>query len=346
MIRIVIAEDSPTAKELMVSYLEREKDFTVVGVAENGIEAVKMVAEKRPDIVLMDINMPRMGGFEATRKIMENTPTPILLVSASWNIDDVKIILKSMDTGALGIFEKPRAPGHPEFKKLLDELITNIRIMSQVQVVRRWNHEKQAEVYKKPLPINICDRSYKAIVIGASTGGPPVLSAILKELPVDYPLPILAVQHMAKNFAKGFIEWLNGICLLNVKEAVDGEIIKSGNIYIGTDGRHMTIEQNRIKYIPPAKEDMFAPSVSKLFSSAATSYGKETLAILLSGMGRDGAMETTLLKDLGAVTIAQDEESSVVFGMAKEAIRLGGISSVLSLDGIKQTLLKLKNCKG
>jgi len=168
LIRAVLAEDSLTAAELIVNYLDKQDDITVVGVAKNGIEAVKMTADKKPDIVLMDINMPKMDGFEATREIMQSTPTPIILQTASWKIEEVKKILKSMDTGALGVFEKPRGPGDPEFRSQLDEIIESIRVLSQVKVFRRWNRLNPKTQYTKPLPIKICERRYKAVVIGAS----------------------------------------------------------------------------------------------------------------------------------------------------------------------------------
>jgi two-component system chemotaxis response regulator CheB len=341
MIRVLVVEDSPTSRLLLINYLDAEIDIEVIAAAENGLEAVRKTEELKPDIIVMDINMPKMNGFEATQKIMEENPTPILLVSSDWNMSDVKIALKSMGIGALGALEKPTGPGYPKFKKHLDDLIEHIRIMSQIKVVRRWKKKSSKDVYNNVKQVNISNRVCKIIVIGASTGGPPVLSEILRELPADYPMPILIVQHMSDGFMDHFISWLNGHCLINVKKAVNGEIIKPGNIYFGSEEHHITIDRGRIKFSLPIVGDTFVPSVSRLFSSVAENYAKETVAIILSGMGRDGAIETKMLKDRGALTIAQDEASSVVFGMAKEAIKLDAIDMILSPQEIKEALLKL-----
>lgn len=341
IIHVLVVEDSPTSRQLLVNYLNAEEGIEVVGAVEDGLEAVKIVPELKPDIIVMDINMPNMNGFEATKEIMQENPTPILLVSSEWNIDDAKTAIKNMGIGALAALEKPTGPGHPDFRKHLEDLIEHVRVLSQVKVVRRLKQRESKNVYKKVEAVNFRDRTYDMVVIGASTGGPPILSEILKELPADYPLPILVVQHMSNGFMEHFVEWLNGQCLLHVKKAVDGEIIKPGNIYFGSEGNHMTIDRGRIKFLKPVAGEMFVPSVSKLFSSAAAYGAKETVAVILSGMGRDGAVEMKMLKDRGALTIAQDEASSTVFGMPKEAINLGGIDMILSPQGIRKILLKL-----
>jgi two-component system chemotaxis response regulator CheB len=340
IIRVLIVEDSQTISQMLVKYIGDEEDIEVVGVAANGEEAVKIVPKLKPDIIVMDINMPIMNGFEATKRIMQEYPIPILLITSSWDIGDVKVSLKSMGIGALAVLEKPKGIGAPEFKQQMNELILHVRLLSEIKVVRRWKEKRALNTLQKLEAASISKKSFKVVVIGASTGGPPVLSEILEELPSDYPLPILVVQHMSKGFIDNFVEWMREHCLINIKIAQNGERLKSGNVYFGADGQHLTIDKGKVKFCNPVEGDMFVPSVSKLFASAADYFPEETVAILLSGMGRDGAQEMRVLKDKGAFTIVQDEMSSVVFGMAKEAINLGGVDVVLSSREIKATLEK------
>lgn len=341
MIRVLVVDDSPTVRHLLVNYLESEPDIKVVATAKDGLEAVKIVPEIKPDIIVMDINMPNMNGFEATKKIMESHPTPILLISADWNMDDVRIALKSMGIGALGALEKPKGPGHDNAQETIDDLIDHIKILSQIKVIRRSKETDTEMSDKKPVPLHVENKIYKTVLIGASTGGPPVINDILKDLPADYPLPILIVQHMTHGFTENFIHWLNANCLLHVKQAVDGEMMQHGYVYFSVDGQHITINHGRIRFTPPQVGELFVPSVSKLFASAVGYDARQTIAIILTGMGRDGAAEMKMLRDSGALTIAQDEKSSIVFGMPKEAINLGAVELILSPAQIKDTLLKL-----
>ncbi len=340
MIRVLIVDDSHTTNQLLARYIGAEGDMEVVGIAFNGLEAIEKVSQLKPDIVVMDVSMPVMNGFEATKEIMQENPTPILLISSVWNLTDIKIALKGMGIGALSALEKPRGVGHPDFRRQMDDLIEHVRLLSKIKAIRRFKDTKEMEVLQKLESAGIDERAFKLVVIGASTGGPPVLSEILEELPLDYPLPILVVQHMSKGFMENFVSWLRVHCVLNVKIAVDGELLQGGNVYFGEDSHHLTIENGRVKFRSEEPGDAFVPSASKLFSSAAGYRPKETVAIILTGMGKDGASEMKLLNERGAFTIAQNAESSVVFGMAQEAIKLGGVDIVLSPKEIKEVLHK------
>ena len=345
IIRVLLVEDSKTSTQLLTKYLNAEQDIEVVASVTDGLEAAKIVPKIKPDIILMDINLPIMNGFEATKEIMRENPTPILLISSEWNLEDVKVVLKDMGVGALAALDKPRGPADPAFRKNMDDLICHVRLLSQISVVRRLEQKKSSTIHKRAETTSVTANKFKLVAIGASTGGPPVLREILKDLPADYPLPILVVQHMSGGFIDNFVEWMNGQCLLNVKKGVDGEKILPGNIYFGSDGHHIEVYGGKIKLSIPQAEEMFVPSVCKLFSSASEFYPKETVAIILSGMGKDGSAATKRLKENGALTIAQNEASSVVFGMAKEAIRLDGITITLSPQEIKELLLKLSDVK-
>jgi two-component system chemotaxis response regulator CheB len=345
MIRVLVVEDSPTSRQLLVNYLDKEADIEVIGMAEDGLEATLKVAQLRPDIIVMDVNMPKMNGFQATKEIMEENPTPILLVSSEWNLEDMKAALKSMGIGALAALEKPRGIGDPNFRANFEDLLLHVRLLSQVKVIRRLKQKEFKKELKQIESLPIAHRKFKIIVIGASTGGPPVLKEILGELPADYPLPILVVQHMSYGFMDQFVEWLGTMCKLRIKKGVEGELVLPGTVYFASEGYDMTINQGRIKLYEPLKGELFVPSVSRLFSSVAKYDAKETVAIILTGMGRDGAFELKELKDRGALTIVQNEESSVVFGMPKEAIALDGVTRVLSPLAIKEMLLKLVDPK-
>lgn len=344
MIRLLIVDDSSTAREMLVYSIASEPDIEVVGVAEDGEEAIAMAKKVKPDIIIMDINMPRLNGYEAAKIIMQNNPIPILLMSATWDINEVAKILESMHIGVLGVYEKPYGPGHPKYKELYGKIVADIRVMSDVKVIRRWDHNHFESKFK-PLQEIECADECRFVMIGSSTGGPPILHTILKALPADYPLPILVAQHMSREFIDTFIEWLNEQCAVNVKKAENGEIISAGFVYVAPASYHLTLQNNKIRLLKADADDLYVPSVTKLFSSVTQQNAREAVAILLSGMGDDGAEAITKLKHSGGVTIAQNAETSVVFGMANEAIKKGGIEYILSPQGIAELLLSMKIVK-
>lgn len=333
----MIVEDSATTRELLVYALAAEHDIEIVAVAEDGAEAVASVAKVRPDIILMDINMPRLNGYEASRKIMEEHPLPILLMTGTWELREVEKIIESMHIGVVGAYEKPYGPGHPRYKELYEKILAGIRVMSDVKVVRRWKPSFDS----KSGNFDIETKKPAFILIGSSTGGPPVLHIILKGLPADYPLPILVAQHMSSEFIESFVQWLNFECALNVKIAQEGEKISGGKVYVAPAEYHLSLDNNRIKLSRGETGELFIPSVSKLFSSVRLCDAPNAVAVLLSGMGNDGADATVELRKGGAITIGQNEATSVVFGMVKEAVKEGGIEFLLPPQGILELLLKI-----
>lgn len=343
MIRVMIVEDSATVREMLVYLFASEPDIEVAGIAKDGEEAVAIVSKLKPDIILMDINMPHLNGYEAAQKIMETNPTPILLMSATWDINEIEKIVKSMHIGVLGVYEKPYGPSHPRFQELYNKILLDLRLMSDVKVVRRWNHTDNSKKSDfKSIQQRECAKPCSFVVIGSSTGGPPVLHDILKALPRDYPLPILIAQHMSGEFIESFTQWLNGECALNIKKAQEGEKISAGNVYIAPAKYHLALKSDRITLIEAQEKELSVPSISKLFSSVLQGNPSQAVAILLSGMGSDGSDEMKKLKDAGAITIGQNEATSVVFGMANEAIKMGGIEFVLSPEGITELLLSMQ----
>ncbi|MCK4359954.1 MAG: chemotaxis response regulator protein-glutamate methylesterase [Candidatus Cloacimonetes bacterium] len=349
MIRVLVVEDSPVVQEFLVHILSSDPDIWVIGTANNGEEALEAVKRKKPDIITMDINMPKMNGLEATRKIMESLPTPIVIVSGSWDTKEVATTFRAMEAGALAIVPRPMGIGHPDYEATAKELIQTVKLMSEVKVVRRWpRRQLEAVVPTVTPPVEVEPKRIKAkiriVAIGASTGGPIALQTILSGLPKDFPAPVLIVQHIAEGFVQGLVEWLDQTSNMPVYVATHGEYILPGHIYIAPDKFHISVKTGgRIALSKGECENGLRPSVSYLFRSIANVYGQNAAAVLLTGMGKDGAKELKLLKEKGAVTIAQDKESSVVHGMPGEAIRLGAATYILSPEKIPAMFIKMMN---
>ncbi len=345
LIRVLVVDDSIVARELLVYLLNGDPQLLVVGVAADGQQAVESAARLLPDVITMDIHLPRMDGFAATRKIMETCPTRIVMVTASSVPHEVAESFRALESGALTVLAKPLGPGHPNHQAAAAELIQAVKLMAEVKVVRRWARLRTtaAPPLKRSEAATMTDiGNIRMVAIGASTGGPIALQAILSRLAPDFAVPILIVQHISPGFAGGFIEWLARASAFRVKAAVHGECALPGVAYVAPDGVHMTILANgSIALSEHAPEYGLRPSVSSLFRSVASAFGAHAVGVLLTGMGRDGAQELKLLQDGGAVTIAQDKESSVIFGMPGEAVKLDAAKYVLPPEGIALALNRL-----
>ena len=344
-IKVLVVEDSAVTRELLVHILNSDPDIRVTAAVGNGQEAVKAVARDKPDLITMDVHMPGMDGFQTTRAIMEIDPVPIIIVTASFDMRQLEISFQAIEAGALAVLEKPQGVGHQDHERQAKELLEKVKLMSEVRVVRRWGRSQGKHqlsdlegspcITSQYIPIHI-------VAIGASTGGPPVIQKILSELPKDFTPPILIVQHMAEGFILGFSEWLGQSSALPVHVALHGSIAHPGNVYIAPDHNQMRIDVNgRILCVADSPEQGLRPSVSCLFRSVAEVFGKNAIGVLLTGMGNDGAVELKLMKSHGAVTIAQDEKSSAVFGMPGEAVRLDAARYILPADSIAAVLASL-----
>jgi len=343
MIKVLVVEDSPVVCELLTHILNSDPDIRVIGTAENGEEAIEVAERHRPDLVTMDVHMPKMDGFKATRIIMETNPVPIVIVTGSTSMIEMENSFRAIEAGALTVIKKPVGVGHPDHEAHAKELITTVKLMSEVKVVRRWRglSRKEPGVYIEA-PVEITSTDIRVVAIGASTGGPPVIQQILSGLPKEFPAPVLIVQHMAAGFFQGFAEWLSQTSSLPVHLAIDGSRILSGNVYIAPENVQMKVGINgRLSCVDDIPENGLRPSVSCLFRSVADVFGKNAMGILLTGMGKDGAEQLKLMRGKGAVTIAQDEESSVIFGMPGEAVKLDAAKYVLPPTGIIDLLGQL-----
>lgn len=344
MIKVLIVEDSPVAREFLTYILSSDPALQVVGIARNGAEALEAVKQFRPDVITMDIHMPIMDGFEATRRIMETMPTPIVIVSGSTGITEVASTFRAMEAGALAVVRRPPGMNHDAFEEGTQELIRTVKLMSEIKVVRRISRIAKNGIPTPPSAPQIAktDSRIRAIAIGASTGGPPVLLKILSALPGDLPVPILIVQHIALGFGLEFTEWLSGASRFPVHIATHGKALLPGHAYVPPDNLHMGLTNDlhiTLSNNPP--ENGLRPSVAYLFRSVAQALGPAAVGVLLTGMGKDGADELKLMKDSGAITIAQDFESSVVHGMPGEAIKIGAATHILPPEGIVTMLAAL-----
>jgi two-component system chemotaxis response regulator CheB len=337
-ISVLVVDDSTVLRLLLVHLLDSDPQIQVIAAVKDGQEAVDFVRDNKPDVIVMDVHMPQLDGFEATRRIMEIQPVPIIICTATMNPGEVATTFRMMEAGAVACVEKPVAREHPDFEPLAANLLQTVKLMSEVKVVRRWPRSR-SPIPNRGTGGDPLSEGARLIGIGASTGGPPVLQTILAALPKDFPASILVVQHIAQGFLPGLVEWLNQTSGLQVKIASHGTEPLAGHVYLAPDDFHMGVGVNRrILLTREEPEGNLRPAVAYLFRSLAEVCGNGSIGVLLTGMGKDGAEELKLMKDKGGITIAQDRESSAVHGMPGEAIKLGGATHVLSADKIADVL--------
>ncbi|NEO39218.1 MAG: chemotaxis-specific protein-glutamate methyltransferase CheB [Moorea sp. SIOASIH] len=369
-IRVLLVEDSPIALVVLKRILNSSEQIEVVGEAGTGLEALNLIPKVQPDVICTDLHMPQMNGLELTSEVMALYPRPILVVSVSVQQEDTEQIFQLLDAGAVDILPKPSAGMTTDNQLLQQQLINKIKILSGVKVFTKnrksiLGTEKQGSSGKGELPemdystnqnqiggvshtanLAAFSSNYyskpRVVVIGASTGGPQALNEIFTQLPSNFPLPVICVQHISLGFLQGFIDWLANSCPLPVQIAQPGDMPKPGRIYFPPEQQHLELDA-RGRFICSDSEPLegHRPSVTVTFKSVAKFYGKATVGILLTGMGRDGATGMEAIAEVGGLTIAQDETTSLVFGMPKEAIALGVVKQVLPIGAIAPRLLEL-----
>jgi two-component system chemotaxis response regulator CheB len=346
--RVLVVEDSLTVRKHIVEVLSADPDLEVVGEAEDGKQGIELCQALRPDVMTLDMMLPVMSGQAATEYIMAYCPTPILVVSASTNRGELFKTYEAMAAGALDVLEKPRGDGHDD--AWAEKLVSTVKLISRIKVIThpraRLGHLGQRT--QSPIlpgsPLGPRGRAPRVVAIGASTGGPGALVEILRALPPDFPLPIVVVIHLGKLFAAAFAEWLDGLSSLRVAYARDGEPVPElgrGRVLMAPPDKHLVLRQGRLRLTEDAERHSCRPSVDVLFASIAQDLGPDCAACLLTGMGRDGAEGLLAIRRAGGATIAQDEATSVVFGMPKEAIQLGAADQILPLQRIAPALSAL-----
>lgn len=332
-IKVLIVEDSPLIQQLLSYIFAQDAQFQIVGTADDAASTLKSVYTLQPDVVTMDIQLKKSNGLELTRQLMQSTPVPIVVISTSCQSGDTQMALEIVQAGALAAIPKPPAVNHPDFAKIASNLRQTVKDMSAVKVVKR----RQTVTFSK-LPVLTMEEAvraasqYQVLVIGASTGGPPAVLSFLKELSPDLPVPVILVQHIYPGFAPGLVEWLSAGSSLKVKLLTSSQKAEPGTVYLCENGYQMAVKADTIISVTPDKnaDQRHCPSVAHLFQSAAVSYGSKAIGIIFSGMGTDGAEELKLMREKGAMTIAQDQKSSIVYGMPGEAAKLNAAEHILS----------------
>ena len=344
-VRVLVVEDSLTTRKYLVEVLSADPELEVVGEAADGKQAIELCESLRPDVISMDMMLPFISGLAATEYIMAYCPTPILIVSASTNRGELLKTYDALSAGAVDVLEKPTAiPRSREWEAVYRK---TIKLVSRIKVITHPRGRVAGRPLNPPDVFTITPArgaKFRVVAIGASTGGPAAVSRVLQGLPADFPLPILVVIHINSPFGIALTEWLGSVSPIPVRSAVDGEPCpKPGQpqVILAPPDRHLAVREGRLWTTSEPERHHCRPSVDVLFESAAACLGSAVTACLLTGMGQDGARGLLAVRQAGGMTIAQDEQSCVIFGMPREAIRLDAARQVLPLDQIAPALRSL-----
>lgn len=344
-IRVLVVEDSLTVRKHLVEVLRSHPDFEVVGEAEDGKGAIECCQRLRPDVVTLDMMLPGLSGLAATETIMAYCPTPIVIVSASTNRGELFKTYDALAAGAVEVIEKPRADDYDVAWQ--GQFLALVRQVARVKVITHPRARLRALRRAAPATVPMADEAkgaYRCVAIGVSTGGPQALAELLGALPAGFPLPLLVVMHIAKAFGSAFTEWLAGQLPLPVSLAEhDVPLPEPGRpgVFLAPPDYHLFVEGGRLRLNRGPEVHSCRPSVDVLFESVAQTLGPGAVGVLMTGMGRDGARGLLAIRNRGGMTIAQDEATSVVFGMPREAILLGAATHVLPLPAIAPALVSL-----
>ena len=344
-IKVLLVEDSLIALELLQRLLKSSPEVEIVGTARNGREALELIPQVNPSVICTDLHMAPIDGLELTKEVMAKFPRPILVISNSVQEDDTRNIFGLLQAGAVDIFPKPTSGDYREYEQVKQRLLAKIKMLSQVSVKAKSQHP---EWQSTGASAHINDpSSLRAIAIGASTGGPQAIHKLITSLPHDFPIPLICAQHIGDGFLTGLISWLKEDSHLNVKVAQIGETPAPKTVYFAPERAHLEFDaQGKFIYSNFTSATNTCPSIDALFRSVARIYGSSSASILLTGMGTDGVAGTEAVAAAGGMTIAQDEQSCLVFGMSKLAIDSGSIGHILRLSEIAPFLLtKVVNCQ-
>lgn len=341
--RVLVVDDSLTVRKRLVEVLSADPDLEVAGEAEDGKRAIELCQTLRPDVMTLDMMLPVMSGVAVTEYVMAYCPTPILVVSASTNRGELYKTYDALAAGAVDVFDKASS-NDPE-GAWERGLVASVKVVSRVRVITHIRGKLGPTGQTRPDSAVIASSNGSPrkiiIAIGGSTGGPAAIVQILRGLPAGFSIPLLLVIHIGDPFSLSFPEWLDGVSPMRVRYAKDGEAMPAfgqTGMVVAPPGFHLLVQRGKLRLTCEAERNSCRPSIDVLFESLARELGSQTVACLLTGMGRDGAAGLLALRRAGALTIAQDEASSVVFGMPREAIRMGAAGQVLSVDQIAPAL--------
>lgn len=336
-VRALVVDDSAFMRRVIGDILSSDPGIEVIGFARNGEEAVEKVEALRPDVVTLDVEMPRLNGLGALSRIMRRAPTPVVMLSA-YTDRGRKETIEALELGAVDFITKPSGEISIHLAELKGEILSKVKVAARTRVRSLAKTVKQAP---SRLPLRRIGGMNKLVVIGASTGGPKAVLEILSKLPSNLPACFLIVQHMPKGFTTSFANRLNLKSSLKVAEAKEGATLSQGVAYVAPGDYHMLVNGSTVDIVKGLKLHGVRPAIDFTMESAAIKYGENTIGILLTGMGMDGAAGLKAIKERGGVTIAQDEETSLVFGMPKAAIKLGCVDEVLPLHKIPDRLIMM-----
>ncbi len=337
-IKVLVVDDTALMRKLISDILTRDPEIEVIGTAPNGYLALQKIKRLKPDVVTMDVEMPKMDGLTALSKIMEECPLPVIMVS-SHTYEGAKVTLEALELGAFDFIPKPTGIKSDAFAIIADSLIAKVKAAAMAKLKKREKEKEEGaltlkDVSKGKFTVDI-------VGIGISTGGPPSLRTIFKKFPGDYPIPIAVVQHMPPGFTRALAERLDKISELHVKEAENGEKLEKHTVYIAPGDYHMEIRSERVVLKKGERIWGQRPAADPLFFSIAEEFGKFSLGVVMTGMGRDGASGLKKIKEKGGKTIAQNKETCVVFGMPRVAIEEGSVDLVVPLEEIPEAIIKM-----
>jgi two-component system, chemotaxis family, protein-glutamate methylesterase/glutaminase len=343
-IRVLVVDDSPQNRKVLSGILDSARGTEVVGSAADGEEAIERVVRLKPDLITLDLEMPRMDGFTFLRWLMRSVPTPVLVISS--RADD-RSVITALEFGAVDFLPKPVSPENLE--ELGPDLIEKARFFAGIEISRV---SRSMDLLRQVGPPSApkerrtpAGQGMDLVAIGASTGGPPAVQAILANLPREFPSAIAVSQHMPPVFTRFFAERLDKLCAISVKEAREGDPLLPGTALIAPGGYHMSFKRTEGGVAATLKQavaqDKFAPSVDAMMRSAALNFGKRAMGIILTGMGNDGREGMSLIRGLGGRTIAESPETAVIYGMPKEAVEAGAVEKSMPLDKIAAEILKI-----
>ncbi|MET0388228.1 MAG: chemotaxis-specific protein-glutamate methyltransferase CheB [Polyangiales bacterium] len=348
-VRVLVVEDSLTVRKRLVEVLTTDPQFEVVGEASDGEQAIALCLAKRPNVITMDMMLPNVTGLAATEYIMAHCPTPILIVSSSLNRGELFTTYDALAAGAVDVCEKPRGDEDP--RSWERRFLNALRVASRVHVITHFRarlRPRSSAAVATRLPataaVPITPAGHRLVAIGVSTGGPSALVEVLGALPRSYPLPVLIVMHVSTTFAPMFTDWLTSQLQRDVAYARPGESLERlhGAIRFAPPDVHLVVQHGELQLSHDPERHSCRPSVDVLFESLVKPHPEQVVACLLTGMGRDGAAGLLALRRAGALTIAQDEATSAVYGMPREAVELGAAMHVLPLPQIGKTLAGLR----
>ena len=341
MIRVLIVDDSAFVRQALVRMLSSAPDIEVVGTAVDGKDGLEKAVALRPDVVTLDIKMPRMGGLEALRRIMTECPVPVLLLS-SLTAEGGEITLRGLELGALDFVDKSSVKGHMNLLELADELKAKVRALARVP--RDRVHPQEGPPAEARVPLSAPHaKGAEVVVIGTSTGGPPALQAIIPKLPSGLASSILVVQHMPVGFTRSLADRLASRSALPVREAEEGDSVSPGVVLIAPAGRHMKVQRRggaaHVWLDDEPRSSLHRPSVDVLMASVAKAYGPRSLGVILTGMGSDGVEGLRAIRQTGGRTFAESEESCVIYGMPKAAVEAGVVDRSVPLARMADEIL-------